>query len=97
MRESGNMGQMKTTLEINDELYREAKLFAASTGRKMKDLVDEGLRLALQPAVQPVTKAAASKKLAACFAEADQAMQVAPRGPTARSHLTKERSRLEKA
>lgn len=88
---------MKTTLEINDELYREAKLFAASTGRKMKDLVSEGLRLALQPAAQPGTKTATSKKLAACFAEADQVMKTAPRGPIAREHLTKGRNRLEKA
>ncbi len=35
---------MKTTLEIDDELYREAKAMAALTGRKMKDLVSEGLR-----------------------------------------------------
>lgn len=35
---------MKTTLEIDDALYREAKAVAALTGRKMKDLVGEGLR-----------------------------------------------------
>lgn len=34
---------MKTTLEIDDALYREAKAMAALTGRKMKDLVTEGL------------------------------------------------------
>ena len=34
---------MKTTLEIDDALYREAKALAALTGRKMKDLVNEGL------------------------------------------------------
>ncbi|MCP5550401.1 MAG: type II toxin-antitoxin system VapB family antitoxin [Akkermansiaceae bacterium] len=34
---------MKTTLEIDDDLYREAKAMAALTGRKMKDLVSEGL------------------------------------------------------
>lgn len=38
---------MKTTLEIDDHLYREAKAFAALTGRKMKDLVSEGLRRVL--------------------------------------------------
>ena len=37
------MGSVKTTLEIDDDLYREAKAMAALTGRKMKDLVSEGL------------------------------------------------------
>jgi hypothetical protein len=38
---------MKTTLEIPDELYRQAKVQAAHENRKMKDLVSEGLRLVL--------------------------------------------------
>ncbi len=41
---------MKTTLEIPDELYRQAKIRAASENRKMKDLVSEGLRLVLESA-----------------------------------------------
>ena len=48
---------MKTTLEIDDELYREAKVHASLTGRKMKDLVTEiqsldhgnGVSFAVQP------------------------------------------------
>ena len=38
---------MKTTLEIPDDLYRQAKVHAAHENRKMKDLVSEGLRLVL--------------------------------------------------
>lgn len=38
---------MKTTLEIPDALYRQAKVQAARENRKMKDLVSEGLRLVL--------------------------------------------------
>ncbi len=38
---------MKTTLEIPDELYRQAKIRAAHENRKIKDLVSEGLRLVL--------------------------------------------------
>ncbi len=38
---------MKTTLDIDDELYRQAKAAAALSGRKMKDLVSDGLRLVL--------------------------------------------------
>jgi len=39
---------VKTTLEIDDTLYREAKALAALTGRKMKDLVSEGLERVLR-------------------------------------------------
>lgn len=39
---------MKTTLEVPDELYREVKSRAALQGRKIKDYVAEGLRLALK-------------------------------------------------
>jgi hypothetical protein len=38
---------MKTTLEIPDALFREAKSRAALTGTKLKDLVADGLRLVL--------------------------------------------------
>jgi len=38
---------MKTTVELPDELYRRAKAEAALRGRKLKDLVEEGLRLVL--------------------------------------------------
>lgn len=39
---------MKTTIEVPDELYRRAKAAAALRGRKLKDLVAEGLRLVLE-------------------------------------------------
>jgi hypothetical protein len=39
---------MKTTVEVPDELYRRAKAEAALRGRKLKDLVEEGLRLVLE-------------------------------------------------
>ena len=87
---------MKTTLEIDDELYREAKAHASLTGQKMKDLVTEGLRLALRSEVRPIGSLAASRGLAACFKEADKAMKTAPRGATARQHLDQDRNRLEK-
>ncbi len=88
---------MKTTLEIDDELYREAKAVASLTGRKMKDLVTEGLRWAVRPAARGVaapSKAAAFRRLTSCFAEADSATKAAPRGPAARAHLSKDRNRL---
>jgi hypothetical protein len=39
---------MKTTVEVPDHLYRRAKAEAALRGRKLKDLIEEGLRLVLQ-------------------------------------------------
>ena len=39
---------MKTTVELSDELFRKVKAEAALRGRKLKDLVEEGLRLVLK-------------------------------------------------
>lgn len=39
---------MKATVEVSDDLYRRAKSEAALRGRKLKDLVEEGLRLVLE-------------------------------------------------
>jgi hypothetical protein len=45
---------MKTTIEVSDDLYRRAKSEAALRGRKLKDLVEEGLRLVLKtPPARP--------------------------------------------
>jgi hypothetical protein len=41
------MLRMRTTVDIPDELFRRAKSEAALRGRKLKDLVAEGLRLVL--------------------------------------------------
>ena len=38
---------MKTTIEIPDDLFRRAKSEAALRGRKLKELVEAGLRLVL--------------------------------------------------
>lgn len=39
---------MKMTVEVPDELYRQAKAEAALRGLKLRDLIEEGLRLVLQ-------------------------------------------------
>jgi hypothetical protein len=39
---------MKTTVELPDDLYRRAKAEAALRGRKFRELLEEGLRLALE-------------------------------------------------
>ena len=41
---------MKTTLDIPDDLFRAAKAKAALEGRKLKDLITEGLRLRMSQA-----------------------------------------------
>ena len=45
---SKGVSAMKTTVELSDDLYRRAKAEAALRGRKLKDLVAEGLRLVLE-------------------------------------------------
>jgi hypothetical protein len=42
------LSKMKTTVEVPDDLYRRAKAEAALRGRKLKDLIEEGLRLVLE-------------------------------------------------
>lgn len=47
---------VKTTVEVSDELYRRAKAEAALSGRKLKDLVEEGLRHVLDKPVKSRVK-----------------------------------------
>ena len=46
-------GSGETTLEIPDDLYRRAKVKAAMEGRKLKDLVADGLLLVIESAQAP--------------------------------------------
>ena len=39
---------MKTNIELSEDLYRRAKSEAAPRGRKLRGLVEEGLRLVLE-------------------------------------------------
>jgi hypothetical protein len=39
---------VKTTVELPDDLYRRAKAEAAQRGCRIKDLIEEGLRLLLE-------------------------------------------------
>ena len=43
----GNMGAVKTTLDIHDELLARAKRHARETGRPLRAVVEEGLRCVL--------------------------------------------------
>jgi predicted component of type VI protein secretion system len=44
---------MKITVEVPDDLHRRAKDEAARSGRKLKDMVEEGLRLVLARTHEP--------------------------------------------
>ncbi len=44
---------MKTTVEMPDDLYRRAKVEAARRGTRLKDLVEQGLRLVLESSRKP--------------------------------------------
>ena len=46
----GNMGLVKTTIEVADELLVRAKRHARKTGKPLRALVEEGLRRVLEPA-----------------------------------------------
>lgn len=89
---------VKTTIEIDDDLYRQAKDHAVITGQKMKDLVTTGLRLALLPEgeINEAVAATDPRELEACFADADEAMQSASHNHIARDYLAKGRDRLIK-
>jgi predicted component of type VI protein secretion system len=39
---------VKTTVDLPDDLYRRAKVEAAARGRRLRDLVEEGLELVLE-------------------------------------------------
>jgi len=89
---------VKTTLEIDDALYREVQALSAMTGRKMKDLVSDGLRHVLNPPAQKGNvpgDAAALAELRQWFKAADRAMKKAPAGPGVRELLEADRRRLE--
>ena len=49
----GNMGIMKTTLDIHDALLDRAKRHAKKTGRPLRAVVEDGLRQVLAVPVSP--------------------------------------------
>jgi hypothetical protein len=43
------MSQVRTTIRIDDDLYRRAKARAAESGRTVAELIEDAVRVALQP------------------------------------------------
>jgi len=59
---------MRTTVDLPDDLMRRAKSEAALRGRKLKDLIEEGLRAVVDktpPGDTPEPRAAKPKKVTA--------------------------------
>lgn len=67
---------MKTTIEINDELFRSARRHAADTGTTLRALVEEGLRSVL--ARESAPQAVASFQLRVFNRPAGDSALVAP-------------------
>ena len=59
-QQSGNMAHMKTTLDINDDLYRAIKVEAARSDRSVRDIIEEALERWLE-AVEDAEDVAASE------------------------------------
>lgn len=87
---------MKTTIEVTDELYRRAKAQAALQGRKLKDLVEEGLRLVLkEPAARGRPSLAGLRKNARGVIESGETDLSADAAPsTMKHHLFPDRAAL---
>ena len=47
---------MKATIELDNDLYRRAKIAAATRGRKIKELVAEGLKRVLDDSPLPAAR-----------------------------------------
>jgi hypothetical protein len=84
------MGVMKTTLEIDGDLYRQAKSAAALSGRRMKDVVNEGLRLVLSQ----TSRKAPSPNVLGCLSQELKGRSISDvmtelRGPAQEVHNSK--------
>ena len=73
---------MKTTLDIPDAIFRQAKAKAAMDGRKLKELVTEGLELVLSKpshAVRPLTAMDVMGEACGCVASGVSDLATHPR------------------
>lgn len=90
---------MKTTVELPDSLMTEVKILAAREQRKLGELMAELVRAGLDERTRggaAGSPASAEEWLAAWLQLADELMQDAPPGLTARALLDEERNRLER-
>ena len=86
---------MKATIEIPDELYRKVKAKSALQGRPIRAVTVELFERWLDDDDATATLDPA-RALDDWFRLADDVMQDAPAGPTARESLEQDRNRLER-
>ena len=87
---------MKATIEIPDDLYRRVKAKSALQGRAIREVTVELYQTWLVD--EPALSAAPSPEqwLEEWLKLADETMQDAPPGPSARELLEEDRNRLER-
>lgn len=93
----GKMGNMKTTIELPDELVVEIKIEAARQRKKLKELMPELVRAGLDArrSAGPAEVEAMAKWLDEWVAMGEASTRGLPSGPTATEILAADRARLE--
>lgn len=85
---------MKATIEIPDDLYRRVKAKSALQGRPIREVTID-LYQAWLAEEQPAAAPTPEQWLEEWLRTADEYLQDAPAGPSARELLNEERNRLE--
>ncbi|MCG8469355.1 MAG: hypothetical protein MJB57_14300 [Gemmatimonadetes bacterium] len=87
---------MKATIQIPDDLYRRVKAQAALRGRTIRDVTTELYRRWLGEEEGAGLSQNPTEWLRGWLSAADEAVDAAPPGPSAREELTASRNRLER-
>lgn len=87
---------MKTTLDIPDQLYRRVKAEAALRGLTVREVTTELYRRWLREGRPGDAPEAPDDWLRSWLSAADEALEDAPAGPSAREELEAGRARLER-
>ena len=87
---------MKATIDVPDELYRKVKAKSALLGRPVREVTVELYERWLAEGSSQGARESPEDWLRAWLALADEAMKIAPPGPSAREELDADRNRLER-
>lgn len=87
---------MKTTLDIPDGLYRRVKAEAALRGLTIREVTADLYRRWLKEGQQRDAQETPTDWLRSWLSAADEAIERAPAGPSARDELGASRNRLER-
>jgi hypothetical protein len=73
---------MRTTVDLPDDLFRRAKAVAALRGRKLKDLIEEGLRVVVADPSRGEKPAGGAKRVSVHDLMKDLILDYDEEGPT---------------